>query len=244
MKLLALSTTTARGSAAVLLPGKPPCSATYVDLVGHAERIFHAIDEALGLAGIDRAELSAIACDIGPGSFTGVRVGLSSAKGIALALGLPLVGVSSLEAMAEAAFERTEIAPGDHVLSAIDAKKNEVFWAAWARGPAGLVAVHGPAAAPRALPALAITGQAAPAPRLHLVGEVLATLDPAPSGLLRGDALDLPDAAAIGRIALRRLEAGDRGDPAEVEPLYLRDADARPMAAAPAGKRDPSGDIG
>ncbi len=240
MKLLALSTTTPRGSAAVLLPGRPPFTAGYVDLQGHAERIFHAIDEALALAGVDRAELEALACDIGPGSFTGVRVGVASAKGIALALGLPLVGVVSLQAMAEAAFAGGGAEVGDVVLAAIDAKKNEVFRAAYARREDGaLVEVLAPACSPQSTEALAITGEQR---RVLLVGEIFAAIDLPSAMLLRGPSLDLPDAAFIGRLALARLAAGDHGDPALVEPLYVRDADAKPMAAP--AKGDPGGDIG
>lgn len=240
MKLLALSTTTPRGSAAVLVPGKPPCSATYVDLQGHAERVFHAIDEALALAGLDRRQIQALACDIGPGSFTGVRVGVASAKGIALALGLPLIGVVSLEAMASAAFSREGVGAEDVVIAAVDAKKNEVFRAAYARGEGHrLVPLLAPAACPRAHESLSIVGETR---RVHLAGEIVASLDPLPEGLLRGEALDLPDAVWIGRLALARLAEGEPGDPAWVEPLYLRDADAKPMAIP--AKGDPARDIG
>ncbi|MEO7328445.1 MAG: tRNA (adenosine(37)-N6)-threonylcarbamoyltransferase complex dimerization subunit type 1 TsaB [Minicystis sp.] len=240
MKLLALSTTTPRGSAAVLVPGLPPFAASYVDLQGHAERIFHAIDEALALAGLGRGDLEALACDIGPGSFTGVRVGVASAKGIALALGLPLIGVVSLAAMAAAAFAEGGAEAGDVVLAAIDAKKNEIFRAVYARAAQGeLVEILAPACAPPSMEDPAITGEPR---RLRYVGEVLASIAPAPSGLLRGPSLDLPDAAWIGRLALVRLAVGDHGDPAQVEPLYVREADAKPMVLP--AKADPGGDIG
>lgn len=240
MKLLALSTTTPRGSAALLLPGREPFSASYVDLQGHAERIFQAIDEALALGGIDRREIEALACDIGPGSFTGVRVGVASAKGIALALGLPLIGVVSLQAMAAAGFAALGAPAGAVMLAALDAKKSEVFRAAYALGEAGeLVELLAPAAAAQGAEAPAITGEGR---RVCYVGEILASIDPAPAELLRGPSLDLPDAAWIGRLALARLLAGERGDPALVEPLYVRDADARPMASP--AKADPGGDIG
>src|SRR4051812_25416291 len=104
MKVLALSTSTPRGSVAVVDDGAVLASVAYVDLKSHAERIFGSIDLALAKAGLERSTIAAVACDLGPGSFTGVRVGVASAKGIALALGVPVFGVSSLEVMAAAAF--------------------------------------------------------------------------------------------------------------------------------------------
>jgi tRNA threonylcarbamoyladenosine biosynthesis protein TsaB len=160
---------------------------------------------------------------VGPGSFTGVRVGVASVKGIALGLGLPLAGVTSLEAMAAAAFAAGEAGAGDVVIAAVDAKKSEVFVAAYDATGAVLVA---PCA--RALqdgPA-AFALVAAPAGgRVVVVGEVAAGL-PLPEGarLARGPALDLPDASWIGRLSAARLGLPDDGD--LVEPLYVRAPDA------------------
>ena len=100
MKVLALSTSTPRGSAAVLEGDRVLGAASYEDLAAHAERLFSAIDEALRAAGVARNAIEQLACDVGPGSFTGVRVAVSAAKGIALALGARVVPVASLEAMA------------------------------------------------------------------------------------------------------------------------------------------------
>ncbi len=112
MKVLAISTSTPRGSAALVRDGEAVAAVAYVDLQGHAERIFQAIEAVLAQSGETRRSLDGLACDIGPGSFTGVRVGVASTKGIALGLGLPLAGVTSLEAMAAAAFAAGEAAPG------------------------------------------------------------------------------------------------------------------------------------
>ncbi|HVY47083.1 MAG TPA: tRNA (adenosine(37)-N6)-threonylcarbamoyltransferase complex dimerization subunit type 1 TsaB, partial [Minicystis sp.] len=130
MRVLGLSTSTSRGSAAgAITDGRAARVAGhggYVDLAAHAERVFEAIDAALAAAGLDRSALDAIACDVGPGSFTGVRVGLASAKGIAMALGLPLVGVGSLEAIADEAFRAGGLPEDAIVLAALDAKKAEL----------------------------------------------------------------------------------------------------------------------
>jgi tRNA threonylcarbamoyladenosine biosynthesis protein TsaB len=223
VNLLALSTSTPRGSAALLRDGAPAAAAVYVDLQGHAERLFEAIDEALAHAGLDRAALGVLACDVGPGSFTGVRVGVASAKGIALALGLPLIGVVSLAAMAAAAFSEGAAGPEDVVLAAIDAKKGEVFRAAYrASGEVVLV----PETRPLAPEAFALPGL----PRLMVVGGIAEAM-PLPPGvrLARGPVLDLPDATWVGRLAAR---STDRSDAALCEPLYVRPPDAVPMAVA------------
>ena len=118
MKTLAITTSTNRCAVALLL-GAEPVAARIVDEDRlHAERIFALIDDALLEAAWTKEELGLVACDLGPGSFTGVRVGLATAKGIALGLGIPIVGVGSLEAMAAAVIHGTLGAP---VLAVIDA---------------------------------------------------------------------------------------------------------------------------
>ena len=234
MKILALSTSTPRGSAVVLADGAILGTGGYVDLQGHAERIFEAIDAALAAAGLDRSALTAVACDQGPGSFTGVRVGVASAKGIALGLGVPLVGVVSLEAMAAAAFDEGAATAEDVVLAAIDAKKDEVFLAAYALVDGVVRALAPPRCAPRAAASLLIPGETR---RIVLIGEVVASIEPAPPGLARSVAIDLPDAAWVGRLAAARFASGTDGDPALLEPLYVRPPDATPLA--PPTRQDP-----
>ena len=223
--LLALSTSTPRGSAALVRDGEPVAEVAYADLQGHAERLFEAIDAVLARAGEARSAVDALACDVGPGSFTGVRVGVASAKGIALALDAPLVGVISLEAMARAAFAEGAAGPADAVIAAIDAKKGEAFVGAWDASGAELLAPCTRPLGPEALLLAGVAGE-----RLVVVGEIAAGLALPPGArLARGAALDLPDAAWIGRLAAPRLAGGTAADPATVEPLYVRAPDAIPM---------------
>ena len=86
---------------------------------GHAERLMGVIDIALAQAGITYADITAIAVSVGPGSFTGIRVGVSAARGLALALNVPAHGVTTLSAIAETA--RQEF-PDRRIVAAIDAK--------------------------------------------------------------------------------------------------------------------------
>jgi tRNA threonylcarbamoyladenosine biosynthesis protein TsaB len=206
--------------------GRGVAEAEYVDLQGHAERLVEAIDAALARAGATRAEIGAIACDVGPGSFTGVRVGVASGKGIALARGAPMVGVISLEAMAMAAFGAGEAGDDDLVIAALDAKKSEVFLGAWLASGETVLA---PVARPLAEVASSIAELPSRGDRV-VVGEVAAGLTlPAGARLARGPALDLPDATWVGTIAAARLASGGGLDPEVVEPLYVRPPDAVPM---------------
>ena len=232
MRLLAISTSTPRGSAAVFDGDRLLGASVYTDLEGHAERIFLAAAEALTAAGVTVASIEAFACDLGPGSFTGVRVGVAAAKGMALGRGAPLVGVGSLEAMAAEAFASGRAGPADLVVAALDAKKQELFLAAFDQ--AGAVCWT-PRHVPRAeAAALVLAGPGAALPSgglLRVVGEVVAE-DPALAPyVLRAPTTDLPDAAAVARVALGRLALGGDWDPELLEPLYVRPPDAKPMAS-------------
>jgi tRNA threonylcarbamoyladenosine biosynthesis protein TsaB len=97
-----------------------------IDGGSHATTLLPMIDEALGAAGLGLSELDLLAVSIGPGSFTGLRIGLSVAKGLSLATGLPLVGVPTLEAFARGAGKRSGL-----VCPVLDARKKEVYGAAF-----------------------------------------------------------------------------------------------------------------
>ena len=93
----------------------------------HSESIMDAIDTLLRMAGVARTELEAVACMEGPGSFTGLRIGFAAAKGLALALGIPIISVPTLDCMAFSFW------PG-MVLPVLDAKKKMFFSAIYWRG--------------------------------------------------------------------------------------------------------------
>jgi tRNA threonylcarbamoyladenosine biosynthesis protein TsaB len=223
VNVLAVSTSTSRGSVALVGP-RGEVATSYVDLQGHAERLFHAIDEVLTRASVTRRDVEAIACDVGPGSFTGVRVGVASMKGIALGLGVPLAGAGSLEAMAAAAFGEGRAGAGDVVLAAIDAKKSEMFLAAYDREGHVVLAPETAALTDQGFATtVARVHEACPGARIIVVGEVTATLViPAGTDLARGSALDLPDATWIARVASPRFASAAH----EVEPFYVRPPDA------------------
>lgn len=91
---------------------------------GHAERLMPMINEVLGEAGLALRDMSRIGVTIGPGSFTGIRVGVAAARGFALSLGIPAVGVTTLQVVAE---QVLEIDPPAPVVAAIDAGRAEIF---------------------------------------------------------------------------------------------------------------------
>lgn len=107
---------------------------------GHAEHLMSVIDTALAEAGIVYGDLDAIAVSVGPGSFTGVRVGVATARGLALALKVPAIGVSTLEALAE---EARESKPDRPIFVRIDAGRGQAYVAGFS--PSG-EPVFGPAA--------------------------------------------------------------------------------------------------
>lgn len=98
---------------------------------GHAERLIPMIDEVLAEAGLTLKEMSRIGVTIGPGSFTGIRVGVASARGFALSLGIPAVGVTTLQVVAE---QVLEIDPPAPVVAVIDAGRAELFAQAFLPG--------------------------------------------------------------------------------------------------------------
>jgi tRNA threonylcarbamoyladenosine biosynthesis protein TsaB len=95
----------------------------------HSELIMDAADTLLGIAGIERKNLQAVACMEGPGSFTGLRIGFAAAKGLAFALGIPVIPLPTLDCMAMP----YSFWPGI-VLPVIDAKKNAFFTALYRQG--------------------------------------------------------------------------------------------------------------
>ncbi|SON58199.1 UGMP family protein [Hartmannibacter diazotrophicus] len=136
MRLLAIDTSLELCSAALVF-GSGRGAVRSEDLTrGHAERLFSMIDELLAEEGETLACVDRIVVSIGPGSFTGIRVGLAAARGFGLALGKPVVGISTLAALARS----YEEPPGGPVVAAIDARKGEVYLAVYAEDGAELAA--------------------------------------------------------------------------------------------------------
>ncbi len=215
MRLLALDASTEACSAALLVDGR--VIGRYEEPAGgQAERLLELVDAVLAEAGLRLAALDAIVAGVGPGAFTGVRLGVAVAQGLAFGAALPVVPVASLETLAWRV-----IACGP-VLACLDARMAEVYWGCYRADPhRGVV----PIAPPRVGPIESVR-PAAPAPRRgigrgfaaqpRLAAQVGVEVSAA-------DARALPDARDLVHLGARRFAAGEGIDPADLQPLYVRD---------------------
>jgi tRNA threonylcarbamoyladenosine biosynthesis protein TsaB len=183
-------------------------------------------DEVLRGAGLTPGDLGAIACGAGPGSFTGLRVGLSIAKGLALATGAPLILVGSLEALA---LDILDAAPGARAVPCIDAGKGEVYAAVHGAGDSEGDGGGTPWEAPWRLTPGALAARLDGAGRYVVAGngaDRYATILDAslPPGARRAQ-VPGPTPLAIGRLALPRYRRGDTDDLASATPRYGRPPD-------------------
>jgi tRNA threonylcarbamoyladenosine biosynthesis protein TsaB len=192
----------------------------------HAEILLPRVQRCLAQSGLRLEDIDLFAVGIGPGSFTGVRVGVATAKGFGLALKRPVCGVVSLAALAAGAAGH-----GEWLAPVLDAFKGEVFAALYRATERGLQCVLEPFhAAPAA--ALARIASAAEARAYSLLGGGLrryaAELGPLPEGATSLDvAFDAPRARHVARLAALALANGEVPPLAELAPLYVRDSDAQ-----------------
>jgi tRNA threonylcarbamoyladenosine biosynthesis protein TsaB len=180
----------------------------------HSERVMLAVDRVLGDAGWTAATIDGLAVTVGPGSFTGLRIGLATVKGLALALGCPIAAVPTLDAMAASLpWASRPVCP------VLDARKGEVYaclyrwdgtamrreWDYLALSPEALAARLGE-------PVIGLGDGAA-----LIASSWMALAAPVRRG---------PPAAVVGWLGAERLRRGDTVAPAELVPLYLRPSEA------------------
>ncbi len=227
MNLLALESATAVCGVALVRDGALVAERWIEERYVAAERILLFIDEVLQNGGVPPAALSGVAVSIGPGSFTGLRIGLSVAKGLHAATGMAVVPVPTLEALASAAAPGARAEGAAMILSALDARRDEVYCQLFEREGDRVRAVWevedlSVEEMLRRLPArpIALTGDA---------GEKIARL---PGGARGGRGAELIvlaaehtrcSAAAVGRLGTALFESGLRSDPALLEPRYVKE---------------------
>ncbi|HET9718026.1 MAG TPA: tRNA (adenosine(37)-N6)-threonylcarbamoyltransferase complex dimerization subunit type 1 TsaB [Pseudolabrys sp.] len=192
---------------------------------GHAEALMPLIARLLDRSGLEARDFDRIAVTTGPGSFTGLRVGIAAARGIALATGKPAVGLTTLAAFAAPLIAENDTLP---VVVAIDARHDHVYYQAFGAGGRTVVT-------PRILPIRqALHLSAAGSPRITgTAAEKLASLwpsaNPQPILVLQRAAVEIDWVARLGAAAT---DAGSAP-----RPFYLRAADAHPQEAASLARR-------
>lgn len=206
MIVLAIDTCLSACSAALWRDGEALAAASEPMTRGHQERLAPMIETMMDRSGARFADIDRVAVTVGPGSFTGLRVGLSFAKGLGLALSKPVVGVNALEALAASAPRR------GLSLALVDARRQQAYWQGFQDGrPAGAPAASGLAdivdwCLERASPS-ALIGPGA--------GLLAARFPEAEVVSLLG-----PDPLAVAGLGAER-------DPGLLSPLYLRTPDAK-----------------
>ena len=242
IKLLSLETATDRGSFCLWSGGADdgPLTSQHVQTLTcpsgqpHAETLLPLLRGALAEAGWHLNDLDAIVYDVGPGMFTGLRVAAALAQGLAVACDKPLVPVSSLETLAESAYQLT----GDsQILTLLDARMNEIYAAAWQRtADQGWQATIEPCLInPAALATLQIPGDC------HAVAGTALEAYPTAADWCRNVGLKdavarHPAADALAHVGAVRYLRGERQDPADAVPVYVRDRVALTTAERLAGQ--------
>ncbi|MEQ1591730.1 MAG: tRNA (adenosine(37)-N6)-threonylcarbamoyltransferase complex dimerization subunit type 1 TsaB [Thiobacillaceae bacterium] len=212
MKFLSLDTSTEYCSAALWLDGDIHASRVLAGQT-HSSLLLPMVDGLLADAGLSLRQLDGIAYGAGPGSFTGLRIACAVTQGLALGADLPVVGISTLESIAQ----QTDAA---RVLTVLDARMAEVYWAAYERAASGWYCVLEPV-----LSAPELVG--VPDAREWMgVGNGFAALGAILLPRLRLSHVQaevMPDAAAIAALAAPVFARGEGIDAALAAPVYLRD---------------------
>ena len=220
MRVLALETATLAGSAA-LLEGNRVVGTSSLDIeLTHSERLMAMVDRLLVDCGWTVSRLEGLAVSIGPGSFTGLRIGVATAKGLGLALGLPVAAVPTLDALAaNLPFAAAPVCP------LIDARKGEVYLALFEWADDGME---------RRSDYLALAPRAAAdllAPPVIVLGDGVAACRPffaerGPGIRIAPSPATTPSAAVVGRLGHAMLESGEIADADALAPMYLRPSEA------------------
>lgn len=231
MKVLGLDTATSGCSTAVWDDGRVTARRAEPMARGQAEALVPMAEAALAEAGVGFGDLDRVAVTVGPGAFTGLRIALAAARGFALAAGLPVVGITTFEAVAHGLPEAERA--GRTVLVAVDSRRVEPFLQLFTRGlePLGEPAMLEPSAIPGWLAGLLPDGP------LLVAGDGAGLLRPLLDG--RPDTAfaagpGTPDAAVVAALGASRAV----GLPAQ--PFYLRPPDVTLPRSPAAAPKDPS----
>ena len=223
MPILALDTATMVSSVAIASPDKLLAEVTLQTKLTHSEVLMPHVQQVLAMTNIKKTELDAIAVSVGPGSFTGLRIGLAAAKSMAYALGIPIVGVSTLEAMAW-----HYPVPGIYTLCVLDAQKGDVYAGlySWQQEAVHLVKPV------EVMPFAEVIDFCQTLDRpVVIIGDIAqkkqALIRAAGSNIIAAQPhMIMPRAANVAMLAQQKLAAGRTDEVMTLEPLYIRRSEA------------------
>ena len=218
MLILALDTAGPAGGCALARDGRLVGEVSLNLASTHSRRLLVAVDFLMEQAQVSRSELEGLAVTLGPGYFTGLRIGLATAQGLALGLGLPCAGVSTLRLLAQGCAARQGT-----IWAVMDARKELVYAAPFGVGPQGIQRQDQDAAmSPRLLaqrlePPALLVGSGARAHAQTLL---------APGLCLAPDWAHTPRPGLLALLGEERLAQGQGAAPQDLQPRYLRPSDA------------------
>jgi tRNA threonylcarbamoyl adenosine modification protein YeaZ len=208
--ILGIDTATPATTVALVAEGVVLAEVTYVDPRRHAESLTPAIQHVLDVSGKTLSAVRHLAVGVGPGAFTGLRVGLMTARSLSQALAIPVIGVCTLDVMAYGSGIQEPFAV------VTDARRKELFWARYESAERRVAGpdVGQPPAVVEAVGVLPVVG---------------ARRAPLPEFFNDPRSPDLPNAGALARLAEKRLAVG--GELLPASPVYLREPDVSPAVA-------------
>lgn len=228
MNTLAIETATRVCATAVIVDGIVRAEHSVDSPNVHSEKLLTLIDASLNGAAIERTAIDLISVSIGPGSFTGLRIGLSAAKGLAFALDIPLIAVSTLSALALRAGLSGAVEAGTIILPLIDARRDEVYAAGFRWESSGVCEVFAPAALTIAELMQKIKGESAVLLTGDGAGKFVRALGgdgPDQDGNIRLLEADLRSCSAtsVGLLGEKEYVRGVRFEIELLEPFYLKE---------------------
>ncbi len=230
MLVLGIETATMTGGVALASDERVISEYTLNVRTTHTARLMPALDQVLRDSSVDKREIDGIAISIGPGSFTGLRIGMATAKGLALGLDIPLLGVPTLDALAyNIPFAMYQIC------TILDAKKKEIYYSLFRYIEPEESGEHMGSPLQRQVPYQVVP----PADLVSQIDEKTIFLGDAVDAygdfiseslgdlaLFAPDVQRFPRAATVAEIGLAKLKAGEHLDVAFAEPIYIRLSDA------------------
>lgn len=222
MQILAIETATPVGSVALVNEAGIIASYSWQVNSSHSEELMAAVGRILSSSAVKVLKLDGVAVSIGPGSFTGLRIGLSTAKGLCFANQIPLVAVSTLKALASRfPFCKYRVCP------MLDARKKQVYTCLYDTSEGAIRGLFSPEAITpdefleRLDEPTLFTGDGAFLYQKNIINRLNERAFFAPFHLA------FPDAGAIGRLGILKLKKGQKTDAFSIEPTYIRGADVR-----------------